>query len=79
MVGVQGFEPWTPWSQTRCATRLRYTPKLLVPSVWFEQTTYRLQGGCSTTELTGLKLTNNGALTQNRTANYGLQNRRYTT
>ena len=27
MVGVQGFEPWTPWSQTRCATRLRYTPK----------------------------------------------------
>ena len=28
MVGVQGFEPWTLWSQTRCATRLRYTPKL---------------------------------------------------
>ena len=27
MVGIQGFEPWTPWSQTRCATRLRYTPK----------------------------------------------------
>ncbi len=27
MVGVQGFEPWTPWSQTRCATGLRYTPK----------------------------------------------------
>jgi hypothetical protein len=29
MVGVQGFEPWTLWSQTRCATRLRYTPKLV--------------------------------------------------
>ena len=29
MVGVQGFEPWTPWSQTRCATRLRYTPNKL--------------------------------------------------
>ena len=27
LVGVQGFEPWTPWSQTRCATRLRHTPK----------------------------------------------------
>ena len=27
MVGVQGFEPWTPCSQSRCATRLRYTPK----------------------------------------------------
>ena len=27
MVGVKGLEPSTPWSQTRCATRLRYTPK----------------------------------------------------
>ena len=27
MVGVEGFEPPTTWSQTRCATRLRYTPK----------------------------------------------------
>jgi hypothetical protein len=26
MVGVQGFEPWTPCSQSRRATRLRYTP-----------------------------------------------------
>ncbi len=26
MVGVKGLEPSTPWSQTRCATRLRYTP-----------------------------------------------------
>ncbi len=25
-VGVAGFEPATPWSQTRCATGLRYTP-----------------------------------------------------
>ena len=25
-VGVEGFEPPTPWSQTKCATRLRYTP-----------------------------------------------------
>lgn len=28
MVGVKGLEPSTPWSQTRCATRLRYTPLL---------------------------------------------------
>ena len=27
MVGVAGFEPATPSSRTRCATRLRYTPK----------------------------------------------------
>ena len=27
-VGVPGFEPGTPWSQTRCATGLRYTPNI---------------------------------------------------
>ncbi len=26
MVGAAGFEPTTLWSQTRCATRLRYAP-----------------------------------------------------
>ena len=26
MVGAVGFEPTTPWSQTRCATRLRHAP-----------------------------------------------------
>ena len=26
LVGVERFELPTPWSQTRCATRLRYTP-----------------------------------------------------
>ena len=31
MVGVEGFEPPTPCSQSRCATRLRYTPPLLNP------------------------------------------------
>src|SRR5690606_12684738 len=25
-VGIPGFEPGTPWSQTRCATGLRYIP-----------------------------------------------------
>ena len=28
MVGERGFEPPTLWSQTRCATRLRYSPKI---------------------------------------------------
>ena len=27
MVGAIGFEPTTLWSQTRCATRLRYAPE----------------------------------------------------
>ena len=26
LVGAVGFEPTTLWSQTRCATRLRYAP-----------------------------------------------------
>jgi hypothetical protein len=26
LVGVSGFEPPTPCSRSRCATRLRYTP-----------------------------------------------------
>ena len=26
MVGAEGFEPPTHWSQTSCATRLRYAP-----------------------------------------------------
>ena len=26
MVEVRGFEPPAPWSQTMCATKLRYTP-----------------------------------------------------
>ena len=28
MVGVAGFEPAAHWSQTSCATKLRYTPKV---------------------------------------------------
>ena len=26
MVGKTGFEPATPWSQTRCSTKLNYFP-----------------------------------------------------
>ena len=32
MVGVRGFEPPTPSSRTRCATRLRYTPTWRFPA-----------------------------------------------
>ena len=28
MVEVEGLEPPAPWSQTTCATGLRYTPSL---------------------------------------------------
>ncbi len=30
VVGVTGFEPAAPWSQTKCATKLRQTPKNIV-------------------------------------------------
>ena len=26
MVGEIGFEPTTPWTQTKCATKLRHSP-----------------------------------------------------
>ncbi len=29
-VGKTGFEPATPWSQTRCATGLRYFPNMVL-------------------------------------------------
>ena len=29
MVGATGFEPAAPWSQTKCATKLRYAPNFL--------------------------------------------------
>ena len=30
VVGEEGFEPPTLWSQTRCATKLRYSPRHFV-------------------------------------------------
>ena len=33
MVGAEGFEPPTLCSQSRCATRLRYAPTVLVYSI----------------------------------------------
>ena len=50
MVGVAGFEPATSCSQSRPSNQTDVHP-VLVPVVGFELTTYRLQGGCSTTEL----------------------------
>ncbi len=32
-VGVTGFEPATTWSQTRCATGLRYAPNVDLSSL----------------------------------------------
>src|SRR4051812_43545227 len=31
LVGETGFEPATPWSRTRCSTRLSHSPKALYP------------------------------------------------
>ncbi len=46
VVGKTGFEPATLWSQTRCATGLRYFPMGATP-VGLEPTTYCLEGSCS--------------------------------
>src|SRR5574337_1970476 len=37
MVGAIGFEPTTPCSRSKCATRLRYAPTLFVPSLPADQ------------------------------------------
>ncbi len=36
-VGKTGFEPATPWSQTRCATGLRYFPKLFFADTFLKR------------------------------------------
>ena len=33
VVGEEGFEPPTLWSQTRCATKLRYSPRCLTSRI----------------------------------------------
>ena len=41
MVGKTGFEPATPWSQTKCSTTLSHFPRLVrsegfePPTFWF--------------------------------------------
>ena len=42
LVGAAGFEPATLWSQTRCATRLRYAPIACFYSVY--RSIYQLKG-----------------------------------
>ncbi|CRH27576.1 hypothetical protein BN1182_AA_01700 [Pantoea ananatis] len=37
MVGERGFEPPTHWSQTSCATKLRYSPIFLFCFAWCEE------------------------------------------
>ena len=52
LVGVAGFEPAAHWSQTSCATKLRYTPILFSPylagAVGFEPTARGFGDHCST-------------------------------
>ena len=47
MVGVAGFEPAAHWSQTSCATKLRYTPEL-AGAVGLEPTARGFGDRCST-------------------------------
>ena len=40
MVGKTGFEPATPWSQTKCSTKLSHFPINMVRSKGFEPLTF---------------------------------------
>ena len=56
LVSVQGFEPWTPSSQTRCATRLRYT-EIKTGAPWQNRTAVTwLQNRCNAIILIGRNL-----------------------
>ena len=49
-VGVAGFEPATPWSQTRCASRTALYPDNISISSFFqvvELVTLPIQSGCA--------------------------------
>ena len=39
VVGEEGFEPPTLWSQTRCATKLRYSPTNFVSTLGNNEST----------------------------------------
>ncbi len=41
LVGARGFEPPTPCSQSRCATRLRHAPPSAAPNLHYTGTSYR--------------------------------------
>ena len=62
MVGKTGFEPATPWSQTKCSTKLSHFPKMVRSkgfeplTFWFVakhsiQLSYERKTSCSATEL----------------------------
>lgn len=48
LVGERGFEPPTHWSQTSCATKLRYTPKILAGAEGLEPSARGFGDHCST-------------------------------
>ena len=50
MVEVEGLEPPAPWSQTTCATKLRYT-SIMAGAAGFEPTAFGFGDQRSTAEL----------------------------
>jgi hypothetical protein len=50
-VGKTGFEPATPWSQTRCATGLRYFPNMYLSRFYRRANFHQPQTGRKCTDL----------------------------
>ncbi len=82
MVGKTGFEPATPWSQTKCSTKLSHfpkygalegirTPDLLVRSQTLYPAELRAQARSSFNDSHHLKLINGGS-EWNRTTDTGI-------
>ena len=51
MVGERGFEPPTPWSRTRCSTRLSHSPNLGCGSVSLGRGLARFSPECASTSV----------------------------
>lgn len=52
MVGETGFEPAIPWSQTKCVTKLRYSP-IMAARAGFEPTNVGVKVRCVTISPSG--------------------------
>ena len=83
MVGKTGFEPATPWSQTKCSTKLSHfplygalegirTPDLLVRSQTLYPTELRAHNRQYTQLNTSQKNLKNGGSSGNRTSDTGI-------
>ena len=73
LVGERGFEPPTPWSRTRCSTRLSHSPNLGCRSVSLGRGLAHLPLDCALTSVAESRLTRGHALMLSGSASKALK------